>query len=155
MNGKIFKEIEYTTINELNKKLINLVLSYNAGIHIQLLINENNLNNFNIIDTNILSTILEHGFINVVFIEKKEFYCLKNDYGIYKLNYNNDKYSKLLKLVILYYQQNSYNLITKSSYEDLVTIIINLNGYALEHISSDYKIIKKLYYKLLNKVVVH
>ena len=151
MNGNIFKEIEYTTINELNKKLTNLVLLYDAGIHIQLLINENNLNNFNIIDTNILSTILEYGFINVIFIEKKEFYCLRNDYGTYILKNNNDNYSELLKLIIFFYKNESYNLITTYSYKYIVSIIVTLDGCSLEYISKDLQNNKEIVLKAVKR----
>ena len=57
LSGVFFQEIKYDNINELNENLITLITSYDADIHIQLLINDNILNNYDIIEFNILTNI--------------------------------------------------------------------------------------------------
>ena len=114
ISGTVFQEIKYTTIIELNEKLINLLVLYDADIHVQLLINENDLNNFSSINTNVLSNITENDFITIIFSNKKELYCLSNENGKYILDNKNDNYSKLLKLVISDNKKNSYNIIKKN-----------------------------------------
>ena len=45
------------------------------------------------------------------------------------LNNNNDNYSKLLNLIIVYNENNSYDIIINSSYKELVLNFIKINGY--------------------------
>ena len=143
MSGDVFEEIEYTTIDDLKEKLISLLVKYDADIHIQLLINGNDLNNFDIIDTVILSKIAEHGFITVILSYKKDLYCLGNENGKYILDDRNDNYSELLKLVILYKKNNSYNIIKKYSYKRLLLLeddeIDERDGKSLEYASDILK----------------
>ena len=114
ISGNIFQDIKYNTIIELHEKLLTLILNYDGDIHIQLLLNNDILNNFNIIDNSILSKITEYDFITVIFSNKKELYCLEKKNGKYILDNKNDNYSKLLKLVISDNKKNSYNIIKKN-----------------------------------------
>ena len=95
INNEIFEEIEYTDIIDLSNKLKLLIIYYDSDIYIQLLINESNLNNFDIIDMLILLTLNEYNHITIVFIQKKDWYCLGNENGKYILDYKYDNYSKL------------------------------------------------------------
>ena len=78
ISGFVYQEIKYTTIDELNEKLINITKDSN-DIYIQLILNGTNLNKFGIIDNSILSKLNKHDFITIIFIEKKEMYCLGNE----------------------------------------------------------------------------
>ena len=72
-NNKIFQEIKYSNINELNEKLINII-NASSNIYVQLILNGINLNRFGIIDNSILSKCNNCDLISIVFIEKKEIY---------------------------------------------------------------------------------
>ena len=96
MSGDVFQEIEYNTIDELHEKLKKILVLYDADIHIQLLIDTNILNNFDIIDLLVLSK-LDNNSITVIFSDKKNLYCLENKNRKYILDDRNDNYSKLLK----------------------------------------------------------
>ena len=128
ISGKVFQEIKYNNIDELNKILKLLIIHYDTDIYIQLILNNIILNNFDIIDTLILSTISKDDFITIIFSQKKELYCLDNEDGKYILDSSKtDNYSKLLELVILHYNNKSYDIIKESSYSDLVLIGIKQN----------------------------
>ena len=144
INGIKFQEINYDNIDNLSNQLTLLIKKYNSDILIQLLINENILNNYDIINNNILVDLSIHDFITIVFIQKKELYCLGNDNGKYILNNKNDNYSKLLELVILY-NDDSYNLIKNTSYKNIVYKTIKYYSYILEFSSFNLKNDKKLY----------
>ena len=151
ISGNIFQEINYNHINELREKLLILISNYDDDIYIQLLINNDILNNFNIIDDAILLKITEYNFITVIFSNKKELYCLKNKNGKYILDYKNknDNYSKLLKLVISDNKNNSYNIIKNNSYKELLLLnrnncLISRRNY-IEFASNTLKMIKNLY----------
>ena len=73
MSGNVFREIEYTDFNELHDKLESIIISYDSDILIQLVINNEILNNFDIIDTLILSKITEYCFITIIFSQKKNY----------------------------------------------------------------------------------
>ena len=97
ISDDIFQEIKYTTIDELHEKLKTILVLYDADIHIQLLIDTNILNNFDIIDLLVLSKIIDNNSITVIFSDKKNLYCLENKNRKYILDDRNDNYSKLLK----------------------------------------------------------
>ena len=137
MSGEVFQEINYIDTNDLNKKL-KLLITYNdSDLYIQLLINENILNNFDIIDTLILSKLNNNDFITIIFSQKKEMYCLNNENGKYILDYSiKNNYSKLLKQIIAHHGNKSYDIIKNSSYKDLILEGVKLNGNILRFIST-------------------
>ena len=169
INNNFFQEIKYTTINELNEKLITIINNTN-DTYIQLILNGINLNKFGIIDNSILSKINKDDFIIIIFIEKKELYYLGNENGKYIMDFKRDNYYKLLEEIIFYYGTLSYDIIKNSSYNNLILLAVKQNGislnyasielknnkeivlqavkqngFALYHASTNYKIIKKLY----------
>ena len=73
ISGEIFQKITYEDINDLINQLNLLIKSYDSDIHIQLLINNIILNNFDIIECDILLKIYD--FIIIVFSQKKDLYC--------------------------------------------------------------------------------
>ena len=131
ISGKIFQEIKYNNIDELNNILKLLIIQYDTDIYIHLILNDSILNNFNIINTLILSTITKYDFITIVFSQKKELYCLANEDGKYILDCSKtDNYSKLLELIILHYNNKSYDIIKYNTYKNLVLIGIKQNNQA-------------------------
>ena len=131
ISGSIFLEINYTDINELNEKLKLIITNYDSDLYVQLLINENILNNFNIIDISILLNLTKNDFITIVFNQKKEMYCLNNENGKYILDNKQDNYSKLLEKIISYYENKSYDIIKNSSYKEIVLKAVKKDGYSL------------------------
>ena len=127
ISGKIFQEIEYVSIDDLSEKLKLLLEYYDEDIYITLLINEHILNNFNIINICYISQLTIYDYITIIFSDKKELYCLGNDNGKYILDFKNDNYSKLCNLIILHYDNKSYDIIKKNSYNNLVLIAIKQN----------------------------
>ena len=71
ISGNIFQEIECNDFDELYNKLKELIISYDADILIQLMINNEFLNNYNIIDIAVLLKLNE--CITVVFSNKKTY----------------------------------------------------------------------------------
>ena len=137
MSGDIFQEIQYTDFDELCYKLELIIVSYDADILIQLLINNEFLNNFDNIDITILSKINEYKYISVIFSKKKELYYLGNDYGKYILNFKDDNYSKILTRIINFYNIYSHDIIIDNSYKDLVLEAVKVDGLALEFAGID------------------
>ena len=138
INGNIFQEIKYNDINDLIDILKLLIEQYDTDIHIQLLVNEKFLNDFDNIDSLILSNL--NGYdINVVFSEKKKLYCLDIINGKYILDDKNDNYSKILKFIISHYKNKSFDIITKNTYINLLKIAIKENESILEYASKDLK----------------
>ena len=126
ISGEVFQIIAYEDINDLTNQLNLLITSYDSDTHIQLLMNDIILNNFNIIACDVLLKIYD--FITIVFSQKKELYCLDNKDGKYILDSSKtDNYSKLLDLVILHYEDKSYDIIKESSYKNLILIGIKQN----------------------------
>ena len=113
LSSEIFQEIEYENIEKLKDMLKTLITDCEPDVLIQLLLNNNILNDYDIIDDSLLSKIKNYYFITIIFIQKKELYCLRNEQGKYILKGKNDNYSKLLELIILYYGQ-SYNIIKEN-----------------------------------------
>ena len=135
ISGGIFQKIFYNNIYELDEKLKLLIIYYDSNLLIQLLINKKKLNNFNIIDTSELLKVNKYTYITIMFIQKKELYCLGNENGKYILDHKNDNYSKLLCLIITYSGNNSYNIIKNNSYKNLIIVAIKYTLIALEFIS--------------------
>ena len=94
ISGYEYQEIEYINIDELNKKLMNIIKDSN-DVYIQLILNSINLNKFGMIDNSILSKLNKYNFITIIFIEKKEMYCLGNKNGKYIMDFKKDNYYKL------------------------------------------------------------
>ena len=134
--GNIFDEIKYNNVNDLRDKLKSLVLKYDSDILIKLLINDETLNYFeDVIRTSILLNLNENDCISVIFSDKKNLYCLNNEDGLYVLDFYHDKYSKLLNIIIDFYENDSYNIIMNNSYKNIVLKAIEINGLALEYAS--------------------
>ena len=144
-NNDLFQKIEYNNFDTLQHKLKLLIINYDSDIFITLLINDNILNKFDIINMIILSKLNDLDTITIVFNQKKELYCLKNYNGKYILNWKNDNYSRLLKIIIDIYQNNSYNIIMNSSYKDIVLKAVKENclalGYASTLLQNDREVI--------------
>ena len=152
INGKVIQEIEYTNIEELEKKLISLILTYDGDIHIQLLVDTEFLNNFNIINKLVLSILNNYNIITAVFSYKKDLYCLRNENGKYILDFKNDNYSMILKIFIYHYGNNSYNMIKNFSYKDLILKIIENDVYqidVLQYISLNLRNDKEFFLKAI------
>ena len=71
INGNVFQKIKYDNFDELSDKLKLFIIYHDSDILIQLIINNNILNNFNIIDNVILSN-LNDDIITVIFSQKKK-----------------------------------------------------------------------------------
>ena len=136
ISSEIFQEIEYINIDDLNYQLKSLIIYHDSDLYIQLLINENILNDFNIML--ILSNLTNYDFITIVFSQKKELYCLGNENGKYILDFKNDNYSKLLEHIIIYYNE-SYNIIKGSSYKNLIFLAVKQGGFSLKFASNELK----------------
>ena len=121
ISGYEYQEIKYTTIEELNEKLITIIKDSN-DTYIQLILNGTNLNKFGMIDNSILSKLNKHDFITIIFIEKKEIYYLGNENGKYIMDFKKDNYYKLLEEIVLHYRDQSYDIIKNSSYKELILI---------------------------------
>ena len=126
ISGYEYQEIEYINIDELNKKLMNIIKDSN-DVYIQLILNSINLNKFDMIDNSILSKLNKHDFITIIFIEKKEMYCLGNENGKYIMDFKKDNYYKLLEEIVLCYGNQSYDINKNSSYKELVLLAIKNN----------------------------
>ena len=137
ISGSIFDEIKYNNFNELCDKLKSIILNYDFDILIKILINDEILNYHDAINTSLLLNINENTCVSVILSDKKKLYCLRNKNGIYVLDSYCDKYSKLLKVIIEFYENDSYDIIMNSSYKDLVLRAIRFNGSALEYVSID------------------
>ena len=137
VSNSIFAEIKYDEFDDLCKKLEYMIIQYDSDLLMTLLINNKTLNNFNVINTSILSTLNEHDCILVKYIDKKELYCVYNDNGKYILDTEiNDNYSKLLNSIIYSYDNKSYDIIMNNSYNQLVLKAVEQNGNALKYVSS-------------------
>ena len=125
-----YQEIKYNSIDILNEKIINIIDSKNER-HIQLILNGIYLNKFNIIDNLRLSKYYKNDYITIIFIEKK------------------DNYHIILEEIIKYYGNQSYDIIKKSSYKELVFSAITHNKKLLKYIS--YKLQKEFILKLIKQ----
>ena len=135
ITGNVFNVIKYNNFNELYDKLESIILNHDSEILIKLLINDKILNYHNAINTSLLPNLNEDTYISVIFSDKKKLYCLNNENGIYILDSYCDKYSKLLNIIIKFYENDSYNIIMNSSYKELVLKAIKKNGLALKYVS--------------------
>ena len=133
--GDVFHEIEYTDFNDLEHKLKLLIIYHNSDLLITLLVNENIINNYDIINTILLSKLNNYDIITIVFNQKNKLYCLDNINGKYILAYKNDNYYKILTIIIDFYEDNSYNIIMNTSYKNLVLKAVEKNGAYLEFAS--------------------
>ena len=73
ISNNIFQEIKYIDTNDLNEKLKLLILYYDCDSFIQLMLYENFLNDFDIIDNLILSKLASDDIITIVFVQKKNY----------------------------------------------------------------------------------
>ena len=138
LSGDILQEIKYENIEKLNDILKILIINCDPDILIQLLLNNTILNEFNIIDNSLLSNIKNYDFITIIYIQKKELYCLNNEYGKYILDSTKtDDYSILLKNIVSYYDDKSYDIIKDNIYKDLVLYAVKAHGYLLEYVGVD------------------
>ena len=137
ITGNVFNVIKYNNFNELYDKLESIILNHDSEILIKLLINDKILNYHNAINTSLLPNLNEDTYISVIFSDKKKLYCLNNENGIYILDSYCDKYSKLLNIIIKFYENDSYDIIMNSSYKEIVLESIKQNEYALEYASID------------------
>ena len=136
ISGNIFQEFQYNDFNELYIKLKYIIRKYDSDVLIQLLIDDEMLNNFDIIDTFVLSKLNKHNYISVILSNKKTLYCLDNINGKYILDYKNDNYTKILSTIIEFYENDSYDIIINSSYKDLVLKALKNKGLDLRYASS-------------------
>ena len=74
MSGNVFQELSYNTINELTTKLKIIINKSDSDIYITLLLNENILNENNIFNNSILSTLEDYDYITIIFSQKKDLY---------------------------------------------------------------------------------
>ena len=163
ISGNIYQEIEYNDFNDLKNKLKLLIYRYDSDILIQLFINENILNNFDIINNSVLSKLNDNYDISIIFNNKKTLYCLGNEHGKYMLKFSEtDNYTKILWKIITFYKKDSYDIIMNSSYKNLIlkavikdgiTLLyadkilkndkevvleaVKQNGYALQYVNND------------------
>ena len=132
ISGNIFQEIEYNNIDDLHNKLKSMLINQDCDLHITLLINNDILNNFDIFNMLILSKLNDCDYIiTIVINQKKKLYCLNNENGKYILDHKKDNYSKLLNIIIKFYNKDSYNIIINNSYKDLVLKGVKQNGCVL------------------------
>lgn len=143
ISGVVFKNIEYTNLSNLNEKLIDMINDIKYDIQVELLFNNNVLNKFGNIDISISSTIENYDCITIIFIKQCELYCLGNDNGSYISKFKNNNYCKLLRLVIKYRKNNSYDIINKSSYEDIIILVAKMNTGTLIYVNDKLKNDKK------------
>ena len=135
INGNIFQEIEYNDFDNLSHQLKLLIIYHDSDLFITLLINDEILNNFDIIDMTILSKLNDYNTITLVFNQKKELYCLNNINGKYILAWKIDNYYHLLNIIIEFYEYDSYNIIMNNSYKNLILKAVKKNGKTLDFIS--------------------
>ena len=133
--GSVFQEIQYNDFDELRDKLTSMIINNDSDLLIQLLINNEFLNHFHIINFAILLKLDKYNYISIILSDKKNLYCLGNENGKYMLNYKYDNYSKLLNVIIKFYENNSYAIIINSSYKELIFKAVNQYGLALEYAS--------------------
>ena len=150
INGICLQEIKYTDFNDLSHQLKLLISKYDSDLYIQLLINDDILNDFDIINMLILSQLNIYDFITAVYCDKKELYCVDNNKGVYILNFDmKDNYSKLLDLIFLHYKNNSFNIIKNNSYRDLVLLFVKIYGEALQYVSIEFQNDKEIVYEAI------
>ena len=138
ISGNILQKIKYIDFNDLSHQLKLLIIRYDSDSFSTLLINENVINNFDIIDMILLSQLNDYDIITIVFSQKKELYCLSNNNGKYILNNKyKDNYSKILKTIIKDFEDNSYDIIINNSYENLVLMAVSYDGSILKYVSFD------------------
>ena len=136
ISGEVFDEIKYDDINDLCHELKLMIIKHDTDILMTLLIDDKILNDFDVIDTSILSLLNEDNCIMVIFSDKKLLYCLNNYNGKYILdNKKSDDYSKLLESIIYFYEDRSYYIIMNSSYKDLVLHVVIEDGEDLEYVN--------------------
>ena len=123
IKGNLFQKIKYNDFNDLEESLKLFIIQHDSDILIQLMLKNDNLNTFDIINHTILSRLNDNDIITIVFIQKKELYCLGNIDGNYILDHRNDNYSRLLSIIIEYYNNNSYNIIMNSSYKKIILMV--------------------------------
>ena len=151
INGICLQDIEYKNFDDLGYQLKLLINKNDSDLYTQLLLNNDILNDFNIIDMLILSKLDIHDFITVVYCDKKELYCLDNNKGVYILKHTKDNYAKLLQLIILHCKNNSFNIIKNNSYRDLVLLFVKICGTALKYVSSEFQNDKEIVYEAIEQ----
>ena len=72
ISGNIYKEIKYINFTNLANQLQELIIEHNCDILMELLINDDNLNNYDIININILSKLNKNLDISLIFSDKKK-----------------------------------------------------------------------------------
>ena len=137
LTGNLYQEIQYDNLDDLHDKLKLLIKQQDPNILMRLIINSEILNNFDIIDTFILSKIDNNNCILVIFRDIRTMYCLGNEHGKYILDFKNDKYSELLKIIIKFYTNDSYNIIINNSYKDLVLKAVIKDPNSLRFANTD------------------
>ena len=151
ISGNIYQEIQYNDFNELYDKLKLIIIKYDSDVLIQLLIDDEIVNNFNIIDTVVLSKLNEYNYISIILSNKKTLYCLDNINGKYILDYKNDNYTKILSTIIDFYKNNSYDIIINSSYKNLVLLAIKIKGLDLRYAGSSLQNTKEVVLESIRK----
>ena len=73
MSGNVFNEIKYNDFDELYDKLKLMIIQNDTDILMKLLINDEILNEFDIIDISILSKLNKHTCITVILSDKKNY----------------------------------------------------------------------------------
>ena len=136
ISGNVFQEFQYNDFNELYVKLKIIIKKYDSDVLIQLLIDDEMLNNFDIIDTFVLSKLNKYNYISVILSNKNTLYCLDNINGKYILDYKNDNYTRILSTIIEFYENDSYDIIINSSYKDLVLKALKNKGLDLRYAGS-------------------
>ena len=141
MSGNIFQEIKYNDFTDLSYQLKLLIINNDSDseLYITLLLDGDILNNSDTINIIKLSKLNNKDIITIIFNQKKELYCLANEYGTYILDYKYDNYAKLLRWFIPLYRNDSYDIIMNNSYKDLVLMSVKKNGHTLQYASNYLK----------------
>ena len=140
INGKVFKEIVYTNIDELKEKLNKILEIYNCDSYIQLIINEtfindgNEENNFNFYKINNLEELNDNDIIQVVFISKKLLFIENNNNNFeFNTKYKYDNYYKLLN--IIFNIENNFDFIMNNSYKTIILNLVSIKPNVLQYAS--------------------
>ena len=155
ISGNIFKEFKYTNSDNLIETLNEMLEEYSYNYQfIQLILNDDIINYYYI--NNLNKDSLETDFVKVIFIDKRNLFCLGETNGKYILNtdykhnitkypYFQDTYYNILCQIISYYE-NSYTIIMNSTYRELIILMIKKNGIVIESLGVDMQNDKELVY---------
>ena len=157
VSGNIFKELKYTNSDDLIETLNAMLKEYSYNYQfIQLILNDDIINNgtkknnFNYYCINNLEKeLLETDFVQVIFIDKRKVFCLKEINGKcilnteYKNIFNIDFYYYILQTIIYFYE-DSYNIIMNSTYRELIILVLKKNGLLIESLGVDMRNDKEL-----------